>query len=114
MRPIAAFILVWLVTGAGAVAGSIPGSAIGKTGLFAGAVLGGTTFAFLSARASAWLKWLPGAAARDAARGAVVGFLLAVPIAALSLRTPVIPVLSCALAGVGAIVGSLREPTNNT
>ncbi len=35
MKPSAAFLLVWMLTGAGAVAGSIPGNAAGKIGLFA-------------------------------------------------------------------------------
>ena len=101
-----ALVLVWLLTGAGAVAGSILGNALGSVGLKIGAFLGGA----LAAAVGAWLAvrfgWLPREGQRNAVRGAVIGFVVAVPIAVLNLHGPVIPVLACALTGVGAVVGA--------
>lgn len=97
--------LVWFVTGLGAVAGSILGNAAGKAGLFAGAVAGGAVLAYLSPWACARLGWIASRARRAASFGALLGFLVAAPIAATNLHTPVIPVFICSLAGVGALVG---------
>jgi hypothetical protein len=100
-----AFVAVWLLTGAGAVAGSIAGAAAGKTALFAGAVIGGG----VAAAASAWFAvragWLHRTAQRNAMLGAIAGFAVAAPIAAMNLHTPVIPVLATGLAGLGAVAG---------
>lgn len=99
-------VFVWLVSGAGAVGGSILGNAAGGKGLFAGALLGGT----LAAAAAAWVAvrfgWIQRQRQRPAAIGAALGFLIAAPIAALNLHTPVVPVLACALTGVGALIGA--------
>jgi hypothetical protein len=108
MRPVATLVLVWLLTGFGAVAGSIPGSAAGKAGLFAGAVVGGAALAWLSPLVCSRLGWIAGTARRAASIGALLGFLVAAPIAATNLRTPVIPVLVCSFAGIGALLGSRR------
>ena len=51
------------------------------------------------------IGWIATEARRGASRGALVGFLIAAPIAATNLRTPVIPVLICSLAGAGALIG---------
>jgi uncharacterized membrane protein YraQ (UPF0718 family) len=105
MKRLATFVLVWLLTGLGAVVGSIVGNAAGKAGLFAGAVVGGVVFAYFSPLACSRLGWFARATKRAASVGAVLGFLVAAPIAATNLRTPVIPVLVCSLAGVGALIG---------
>lgn len=106
MKPVATLVLVWLVTGFGAVAGSILGNAAGKRGLFAGAVLGGAALAYLSPLVCSRFGWI--AATRSASVGALLGFLVAAPIAATNLRTPVIPVLVCSFAGIGALIGGRR------
>lgn len=108
MKPVATLILVWLLSGFGAVAGSIPGSAAGKAGLFAGAVVGGAALAWLSPLVCSRRGWIAGSARRSASVGALFGFLVAAPIAATNLRTPVIPVLVCSFAGIGALLGSRR------
>jgi hypothetical protein len=102
----ATLIAVWLLTGIGAVVGSILGGAGGKAWLFAGAIAGGALAALLAPRLCVRLGWM-GVAQRGAASvGSVIGFLAAAPIAVTNLHTPVIPVLICSLAGVGALVGS--------
>jgi hypothetical protein len=103
MRAATALIGVWLLTGAGAVGGSAVGAGFGKSALFAGALAGGA----LIAAASAWMAWrLRWVASRSAVPGACLGFVVAAPIAALNLHTPVIPVLATSLAGVGALIGA--------
>jgi hypothetical protein len=110
MKRLATLVLVWLLTGLGAVAGSVLGNAAGKTGLFAGAVVGGAVLAYLSPLACSRLGWIANGARHTAALGALLGFLVAAPIAAMNLRTPVIPVLICSLAGAGALIGAARAP----
>ena len=105
MKSLAVLVSVWLLTGLGAVAGSIVGNAMGKTGLFAGAVVGGAVLAYLSPSLCSRLGWIATDARHAASLGALLGFLIAAPIAATNLRTPVIPVLICSLAGVGALIG---------
>jgi hypothetical protein len=108
MKAVATLVAVWMLTGFGAVAGSILGNAAGKTGLFAGAVVGGAVLAYLSARLCSRLGWIPAGARAASSAGAVLGFLVAAPIAATNLHTPVIPVAVCSLAGIGALIGSRR------
>ncbi len=105
MKSHSVLVLVWLLTGLGAVAGSILGNAVGKTGLFAGALAGGALLAYCSPMLCSRLGWIATDARRAASRGALLGFLIAAPIAATNLRTPVIPVLICSLAGAGALIG---------
>ena len=99
-------VLVWLFTGAGAVAGSILGNAFGSLGLKAGAFVGGALSAAIGAWLSVHLGWLPRGGQRTAMQGAVIGFVVAVPIAVLNLHGPVIPILACGLTGVGALLGA--------
>ena len=108
MKRLASLALVWLFTGLGAVGGSILGQAAGKTGLFAGALAGGALLAWLSPLVCSRFGWLAHNGRRAASLGAVFGFLVAAPIAATNLRTPVIPVLACSLAGLGALIGAGR------
>ena len=111
MKSGATLVLVWMLSGVGAVAGSILGSAAGKTGLFAGAVVGGAVLAYLSPMLCSRFGWIAAAASRGASIGALLGFLVAAPVAATNLHTPVIPVLICSLAGVGALIGGARQTT---
>ena len=110
LRTPAVFIMVWLVTGGGAVAGSILGAALGKATLFVGAVLGGLLGSVLSVWIVKYLGWLTSREHRLATLGAVLGFLVAAPIAGLNLDGPVVPVLATALAGVGAVIGAKLAP----
>jgi hypothetical protein len=105
MRPRLLLIAVWLISGAGAVGGSILGNAGGTTWLFVGAAIGGAGASVLAVRICARFGWLPAAGANAASVGALIGFLIAAPIAATNLHTPVIPVLACSLAGAGALIG---------
>ena len=108
MKSPATLVLVWLLTGFGAVAGSILGNAAGKAGLFAGAVIGGAALAYLSPLVCSRLGWIAVTARRAASIGAVLGFLVAAPIAATNLRSPLVPVITCSFAGIGALIGAGR------
>jgi hypothetical protein len=99
------FITAWALAGLGAVIGSILGNAAGKSGLFAGAILGGMIGIGLAVAIGSKLQWLPTADRVGALVGGGAGFAVAAPIAASNLHTPVTPVLICALAGVGLLLG---------
>lgn len=101
-------VAVWLITGMCAVGGSVLGAAVSQRGLFIGAMLGGPFGALLSVWICTRLHWLAPHQLRAATIGAILGFLIAAPIAAANLHGPVLPVLLCSLAGVGALAGAGR------
>jgi len=85
--------------------GSVLGHGAGKPGLFAGAVVGGVVGVGAAVVALAKLQWLPAGDRGGAFVGGMVGFAVAAPIAVSNLRTPFTPVLACALASVGLLLG---------
>ena len=100
------FILACLLGGAGGLVGSILGGAFGQRGLFAGGVIGGVLVAPITANVARWRGWIAPNQFLGTALGAALGFLLAALIAVNTLSSPVGPVLSTALIGIGAIMGS--------
>ena len=92
--------------GSGAVLGSILGNAAGRVGLFAGGVVGGLVGASLSSVVARRLGWIRPERLRSTALGATLGFLVAALIATQTLGSPIGPVLSTALIGVGAVLGA--------
>lgn len=105
MKPIPVFVTTWGLAGIGAVIGSIVGNAAGKPGLFAGAVIGGLLGVVSAVVGLTKVRWLPPEDRAGAFVGGMIGFAVAAPIAAMNLHTPVTPVLICALAGVGVLLG---------
>ena len=105
MKTVPVFISTWALTGLGAVIGSILGHGAEKSGLFAGAIVGGVVGAGAAVILLARVQWLSPEDRGGAFVGGVVGFAVAAPIAVGNLHTPITPVLSCALAGVGLLVG---------
>lgn len=99
------FLVSWVLGGLGGALGSIVGHAFGPRGLWAGAVAGGLLAALLSARVAAWRRWIEPRQSRRTAAGAAAGFLVAALVAVNTLSSPVGPVLSAALVGVGALLG---------
>lgn len=81
------------------------GNALGKTGLFAGALIGGLTAIGATVVLVAPFGWLPKEDRSGAFVGGAVGFAVAAPIAVANLHTPVTPFLICALVGVGLLMG---------
>ena len=105
MKPFPLFIAAWILVGLGAVVGSILGNAAGKPGLLAGAVIGGVAGIGAAVLIASKVHWLPVADRLGAFLGGSVGFAVASPIAVSNLHTPVTPMLSCGLAGVGLLLG---------
>ena len=106
MRAFPTLIICWLLTGAGALLGSILGNAAGPTGLRLGAILGGALGLLLAVTAGRKLGWVPTGDSTGAVVGGLAGFGVAIPITLSNMHTPVIAVASCALAGVGALFGA--------
>jgi hypothetical protein len=106
MRAFPTLLLSWLVTGLGAMAGSILGNAAGPRGLRAGAVAGGVLGLLGAVIVARKLAWLPSREARGAFVGGLVGFACAVPITLTHMGSPLIPVLSCGLVGIGVLLGA--------
>ena len=101
----ALFILLVIAGGAGAFAGSVLGGAFGRMGLFAGGFLGGSLTSAGAAYLAGWLRWIqPNERARTAC-GAVAGFLAAALVAINTLSSPVGPIASTLLTGIGGLLG---------
>ena len=98
--------MTWLAAGIGAVLGSVLGNAAGRVGLMLGATLGGIVGAVVSVSGAARFQWLSPSERPGALWGGVIGFLVAAPIAATHLDTPLLPVLSCGLVGIGVLIGA--------
>jgi len=105
-RPRLVFFVTWFGAGVGAVVGSILAHNLGQSGLFAGAIVGGLLGVGVGTATLARIRWLPREVRWGALWGGVVGFLVAAPIAVANLHTPITPVVCCALAGVGALLGA--------
>src|SRR6266851_5822910 len=105
-RPRLVFLVTWFVAGGGAVAGSILAHNLGHSGLFAGAIVGGLLGVGGGTATLVRIGWLPRELRWGVLWGGVVGFLVAAPIAVANLHTPITPLVSCALAGLGALLGA--------
>lgn len=92
--------------GLGGALGSIVGNALGRTGLFAGGIIGGLLGAVATGRVAAGRGWVAPAGWSRVAIGTAFGFLLAAGIAVNTLSSPIGPVLSTVLIGVGAVLGA--------
>ena len=104
-KPIAVFVVTWTLTGLGAIIGSVLSHGAGKPGLLAGAVLGGVLGIGTAVVVLGKLQWLAPGDRRGAFVGGIVGFAVAAPIAVSNLHTPIIPILTCALTGLGLLLG---------
>jgi hypothetical protein len=102
---LAVFALLVLAGGAGAFVGSVLGNAFGHTALFAGALIGGALASAAAAFLSATIKWLATTERIPTAIGAVAGFLVAAFIAVNTLSSPIGPVSSALLIGIGGLLG---------
>jgi hypothetical protein len=100
------FVVSCLLGGLGGALGSVVGHAVGPRGLWAGGLAGGLLAALLSARVAVWRRWVAPREYWGTAAGTAVGFLAATLVAVNTLSSPVGPVLSTALVGAGALLGS--------
>lgn len=92
--------------GVGGLLGSIVGNAFGKTGLFAGGIVGGLLAAPATGLIAARRGWVGISEWSRVAIGAAFGFLLAAGIAVNTLSSPVGPILSTLVIGAGAVLGA--------
>lgn len=106
---VALFAVACLAAGLGGALGSIVGHAAGPRALMAGGVVGGLLGAAASTLVAARCGWIQPAQVQAASVGACAGFLLAALVATNTLGSPVGPVLSTLLVGIGAVLGAGRQ-----
>jgi hypothetical protein len=99
-----AYGLVSLVTGAMTVLGSMVGSAMGHRAVFVGAIIGGCVGVALGLALARRIS--AGTGSISAHVGGWLGFAAAAAVATSQLHTPVVPVLSIGLVGLGAWLGA--------
>jgi hypothetical protein len=109
MRRFWLFAIVSGLGGLGAFLGSVLGNDLGKTALVAVALLGGAIAVALAVRLAAALDLLPRTRVPHATLGGLGGFALAAFVAVNTLSSPVGPILSVALIGLGALFGAARR-----
>lgn len=105
MHRVALFIVACLLAGLGGLLGSVVGHAAGPRALIAGGIAGGLLGAVGSIFVARSRGWIQAPQVRLAAVGASIGFLAAATIATHTLGSPVGPILSTALVGLGAVLG---------
>ena len=106
LNRIALFVIACVLGGAGGAAGSLAGHLFGKTGLWAGGILGGLIASMLIARIALWRRWIVRSQYGPTALSTSIGFLAACAVVVRTLSSPVGPVLSTLLIGAGAVVGA--------
>jgi len=101
------FFLTCGASGLLTVVGSMGGHAFGRTVLFVGAVVGGIIGIALAGLIARRLRLIDHRSYLPAVIGGTIGYVLAAVIAVNNLHTPVVPILSVSLVGLGAVAGSL-------
>jgi hypothetical protein len=107
MKRVWLVLITWVLSGAGAVAGSIIGSAGGPRWLLPGAVAGALIGTVSACYLASKLRLIPVEQLPATALGGLIGFWVAAPVAVSNLHTPVVPVLCTCLTGFGALLGGL-------
>ena len=100
------FLAMWIFGGVGAAVGSMVGHAFGSRGLFIGGIVGGLLAVALIAQFATWRGWISKSQRGMTTLGGALGFLLAATIATRTLSSPIGPILSSLLIGVGALLGA--------
>lgn len=109
MSKVLLFITMCILPGIGAVGGSILGNALGKTGLFAGAVIGGVIGVTAATRISIWRGWVSRDRGPAVQVAGLVGFFIAAIIAGTNLWTPLIPIASTWIIGAAAVLAARNK-----
>ena len=112
VRNVLLFLIVCGISGPAILGGSILGNAFGKTGLFAGAMLGGVAGIALSLDIARRLGWLETASYVRVLLMTLVGFAIAATIAVLNLSGPTIPAACVLLIGASAVAAKLWSLRN--
>lgn len=95
-----------VIAGLAALAGWLAASPFGRRTAFVAASVVGTMGVLVAIRLVADRAWFNPARTRGGSIGGLVGFALAVPLAAMPMQRPGVMLASAALIGVGVIVGS--------
>lgn len=100
------FIIVCALAGIATLLGSILGRLFGHSGLNAGATIGGVVGVVAATRIAVRRNILGPKQFWGATIGGILGFALAAVIAVNNLHTPIVPVASILLIGLGAVMGA--------
>lgn len=100
------FVITSLLAGLGGALGSIVGNAFGKPGLWVGGVLGGLAGVAAAVAIAKGRRWITPGQVRFTTAGGMIGFLIAAGIAVNTLSSPVGPIFSSAIPGIGALLGA--------
>ncbi len=100
------FVLVCFIAGVGTFLGSVLGHFVGTSRLYAGAIIGGVIGVAVATRIAVKRRILGPKRMWPATIGGWLGLILAAEIATRNLSTPVIPLASILLIGLGAIFGA--------
>lgn len=106
MSELLLFVLSSFLGGLGGALGSMVGSSMGQAGLWVGGVVGGLLGAAGAVSIARGRSWIDPGQFRATTLGAMVGFLAGAAIAVNTLSSPVGPILSTGLTGIGALVGA--------
>ncbi|HEX6576410.1 MAG TPA: hypothetical protein VF042_15690 [Gemmatimonadaceae bacterium] len=112
MHRVLLFVTAIILCGIGGMAGSILGNGLGKTGLWVGGIVGGLVASVAVAAIAGKAKWISRDRQAATAIGTAVGFLAAAAIAVNTLSSPIGPVLSTTLAGIGALIGARNNKSS--
>ena len=93
------------LTGLGAVAGSMVGHGVGGRGLIVGALVGGLAALYGATALVQRLRLIAPRQRGATLLGATIGFLLAALVAVRTASSPVGPILSSLLVGLGGLAG---------
>ena len=100
------FLLVTFTAGVLTFVGSVLGHLAGTGGLYTGAIIGGIAGVVIATRVAVKRRILGPKRMWPATIGGVLGLILAAEIATRNMSTPVIPLASILLIGLGAIFGA--------
>ena len=103
------FVTALVLGGLGGLLGSIVGARAGHTGIFVGGVVGGLVAAVATAAVARGRAWIPRDRFWQTAIGTALGFIAAAAIATNTLSSPIGPILSTLLIGIGALLGAGRD-----
>ena len=104
MNKLALFVTATLVGGLGGFVGSVLGNAFNA--LFAGGFIGGVALSPLTAWIGVKRHWIETSRFWPVTAGAAIGFLAAATLAINTLSSPVGPLVSTVLTGLGALAGA--------
>lgn len=112
MNRIGLFLVACALGGLGGLLGSMIGAPLGKSGMWAGGIICGFLASMLVARIALARRWIVQSQSWPTALGTAIGFLVACAVAVNTLSTPVGPIMSTLLIGIGALLGSVRAPAS--